>query len=76
MLTQLNGTMLQEIASINNGRYFISDDEEAPQETHHDLDLQLTNRGEAMEVTSIFAGGISQAPLIGGGLSFWWHRSP
>lgn len=72
VLTRLNETMLQQIAEATNGKYYFAEDEEALQEIYQDIDLQLTIRGEAMEVTSVFAGASLLALLIAGALSLWW----
>ncbi len=56
ILSQLNETSLQEIASLTNGSYYHAEDEEALQEIYENVDLQLTISGEKMEVTAIFAG--------------------
>jgi Ca-activated chloride channel family protein len=72
ILTQLNEAALQEIANLTNGAYFYAEDTEALQEIYQDIDLQLTIRGEQMEVTSIFAGIGLLLLLIGGVLSMLW----
>jgi Ca-activated chloride channel family protein len=56
ILTQLNETTLQEIASLTNGAYYHAADEETLQEIYENVDLQLAIGGEKMEVTAIFAG--------------------
>ena len=72
ILTQLNEAALQEIANLTNGAYFYAKDTEALQEIYQDIDLQLTIRGEQMEVTSIFAAIGLLLLLIGGVLSMLW----
>jgi len=72
ILSQLNETTLQEIASLTNGQYYHAEDEESLQEIYENVDLQLTISGEKMEVTSIFAGLSLLFLLIGGALSLLW----
>lgn len=77
ILTQLNEPVLQEIASLTNGRYYHAEDEESLQEIYKNVDLQMTIKGEKMEVTSILAGIGSFFFLIGGALSMlWFGRIP
>ena len=56
VLSQLDETALQEIASLTNGSYYVADDRESLQEIYRNVDLQLTIRGDKMEVTAILAG--------------------
>jgi Ca-activated chloride channel family protein len=68
---------LQEIAGLTNGEYFYAEDTADLESIYDDIDLQLTIRGEKMEVTSIFAGIGLVLFLIGGGLSMlWFGRVP
>jgi Ca-activated chloride channel homolog len=77
VLTQLNETSLQEIASLTNGSYYHAEDEETLREIYENVDLQLTISGEEMEVTAIFAGLSLLFLLIGGALSLlWFGRVP
>ncbi|MFC1976006.1 VWA domain-containing protein [Chloroflexota bacterium] len=77
ILTQLNETTLQEIASLTNGFYYRAEDEESLQEIYENIDVQLTITGEKMEVTSIVAGVSLLLLLIGGALSLlWFGRVP
>ena len=77
ILTQLNETLLQEIASLTNGFYYSAEDEESLQEIYETIDLQLAVRAEKMEITSIVAGINVLLLLIGGALSlFWFGRVP
>jgi len=77
ILTQLNETALQEIASLTNGSYYHAEDEETLREIYENVDLQLTIRGEKMEVTAIFAGISLLFFVIGGALSLlWFGRLP
>ena len=77
ILTQLNETRLQEIASLTNGAYYNARDEESLQEIYKNIDLQLTVRAEKMEITSIMAGISALLFSVGGALSlFWFGRVP
>ena len=77
VVTQLNEPALQEIASLTNGSYYHAEDEESLQEIYKNIDLQMTIKGEKMEITSILAGIGSFFFLIGGGLSMlWFGRMP
>jgi Ca-activated chloride channel family protein len=77
ILTQLNETILQEIASLTNGSYYHADDEESLREIYENVDLQLRTRGEKVEVTAILAGLSTLFFLIGGAFSLvWFGRMP
>ena len=77
ILTQLNETTLQEIASLTNGFYYHAEDEETLREIYENIDLQLAITGEKMEITSIVAGASLLLLLIGGALSLlWFGRVP
>ena len=77
VLTQLNEPVLQDIAKLTNGRYYRASDEESLQDIYKNVDLQLTIRGETMEITSFLAGIGALFFLIGGGLSMvWFGRIP
>jgi Ca-activated chloride channel family protein len=70
--TVLDEAILQEIAGLTNGTYFYAEDEADLEEIYDSIDLQLTIRGEKMEVTSIIAGIGLLLFLAGGGLSMMW----
>lgn len=75
--TQLDETALQAIADLTNGSYYRAEDEESLHEIYQNVDLQLTIRGEKMEVTAILAGFSLLLFLIGGALTlFWFGRMP
>jgi Ca-activated chloride channel family protein len=77
VLTQLNEPMLQEIASLTNGEYYHAQDETALQEIYDNIDLQLTIKGEKMEITALLAGASLMFLLAGSALSlFWFGRIP
>lgn len=77
VLTQLNETTLQEIASLTNGAYYQAEDEETLREIYENVDLQLTVGGEMTEVTAVFAGIGLLLFLIGAALSLlWFGRMP
>lgn len=77
IVSRLDETILREMASITNGRYYRAEDAAALQEIYRDVDLQLTIQGEKMEITGILAGVSALFLLIGGALSmFWFGRIP
>jgi len=77
VVTQLNEALLQEMASLTNGFYYYADNAEALQEIYETVDLQLTIRGESMEITALVAAISTLLFLMGGGLSMlWFGRVP
>lgn len=77
VVTQLNEAMLQEIASLTNGAYFFAEDEEALRDIYENIDLQLTIRGEKMEITAILASISLLFMLVSGAFSLlWFGRVP
>jgi Ca-activated chloride channel family protein len=77
VLSQLDEIILQEIAGLTNGSYYLADDPESLQEIYRNVDLQLTIQGDKMEVTALFAGLGLLFFLVGGALSlFWFGRMP
>jgi Ca-activated chloride channel family protein len=77
ILTQLDEARLEQIADVTNGAYFRAEDQEALSDIYRTIDLQLTTRGEEMEVTSLTAAASLLFLLLGGGLSLsWFGRVP
>jgi Ca-activated chloride channel family protein len=77
ILTQLNETTLEEIASLSNGQYYYAEDKDSLVEIYKNIDLQLTIKEEMTEVTSVMAGISMLLLLIGGVLSLiWFGRVP
>lgn len=77
VVTQLNEAALQEIASLTNGSYYFAADEDELRDIYQNIDLQLTIRGEDMEITSILAGISLLFMLASGALSMlWFGRIP
>jgi Ca-activated chloride channel family protein len=77
IVTQLDETTLRQVADTTNGAYYHAADEEGLQEIYHNIDLQMTVRGEKMEITSLFAGGSLLVLLASGGLALaWFGRMP
>ncbi len=77
ILTRLDETTLQQIASTTNGAYYHAADAESLQEIYQNVDLQLAIRGDMMEVTAVFAGLSALFFLIGAALSLlWFGRMP
>jgi Ca-activated chloride channel family protein len=77
LLSQLDEAALQKIADETNGEYYRLDDPESIDHIYDQVDLQLTSRGEHMEITSIVAGISAILILIGALLSMlWFGRVP
>jgi Ca-activated chloride channel family protein len=75
--TRLDETILRQIADTTNGAYYRAEDEASLKEIYRDVDLQMTIRGEAMEITSVFAGAGLLVLLVAGGLALaWYGRMP
>ncbi|MDQ4078930.1 MAG: VWA domain-containing protein [Chloroflexota bacterium] len=75
--TALDEALLQEVASLTNGTYFYAEDEADLQEIYDTIDLQLTIKGDKMEITSIIAGISLLLLLMGSALSMlWFGRVP
>lgn len=75
--TVLDDALLQEIAALTNGTYLYAEDEDALQEIYETIDLQLTIKGDKMEITALIAGISLFLLLIGGALSIlWFGRIP
>jgi Ca-activated chloride channel family protein len=75
--TQLDETILQEIASVTNGAYYQAEDEETLREIYQNVDLRLAISGEKMEVTSLLAGLSLLFFLAGGAFALlWFGRLP
>jgi len=77
ILTQLNEGALEEIAALTNGTYYHAADADTLREIYETIDLQLTVRGEQMEITALLAMIAFVLALIGGVLSMlWFGRVP
>lgn len=77
VVTRLDEAALEAIASVTNGAYYRAQDTEALQDIYKAIDLQLTVKGEEIEVTSILAGIAALFLLVGAGLSMiWFGRVP
>jgi len=70
--TQLDQTLLIQIAESSGGRYYFAADENELDQIYDDLEPALSIRPEKMELTSLFAGAGMAIFLIGGALSFLW----
>jgi Ca-activated chloride channel family protein len=75
--TQLDESLLQQIARITDGAYYAAADQRDLASVYDQLDMQLVVRPETIELTSIFAGA-SIVFLALGGLSslLWLGRLP
>ncbi|MCB9432922.1 MAG: VWA domain-containing protein [Ardenticatenaceae bacterium] len=77
VVTQLNEPLLEEIASVTNGRYYHATDAETLADIYQNVDLQLTVAGEKMEVTALLAVVGLLFFLLGGVLMLvWFGRIP
>ena len=77
ILTQLNEAALQEIAGLTNGTYYYAADSATLQEIYQTIDLQLTVRGQTMEITALLAMAGFLFALTGGVLTMlWFGRVP
>jgi Ca-activated chloride channel family protein len=77
VLSRLDEKILKKIAGLTNGAYYHAADSESLHEIYRNVDLQLTIRGEKMEVTALFAGLGLLCFLVGGILSLlWFGRMP
>lgn len=70
--TQLNESMLMQIADSSGGQYYFADDKSELTRIYDDLEPSLSIKPEDMELTSLFAGLGLLVFLIGGTLSFLW----
>ncbi len=73
IVTQLDEATLQAIAKDTNGTYYRAEDAQDLQDIYNKVDLQLTTRGEKMEVTSVLGGLSSLLLLIGAVLALIWY---
>jgi Ca-activated chloride channel family protein len=75
--TQMDETLLRQIAELSGGRYYRAVDQDALAAIYNDLAAQLVVRGQEMEVTALFAGLGILVLLLGGALSLvWFGRVP
>lgn len=70
--TQLDEALLQQLAGLTNGAYYRAADEAALREIYEGIDLQMTIRGEKIEITALIAAASLLLLLAGGGLSMRW----
>jgi len=70
--TQLDESMLMQVAEISGGQYYFSSDENELERIYDDLEPTLSIKPEEMELTSLFAAFSILIFLIGGALSFLW----
>ena len=77
LFTQLNESVLEEIALLTEGVYFMLDDMEYTPLVYEELETEFVVESEEVEVTS-FLGGVSALLLLAGGLLslFWFGRMP
>lgn len=77
LFTQLNQPVLEEIALLTEGVYFMLDDMEDTPLVYEELETEFVVESREVEVTS-FLGGVSALLLLAGGLLslFWFGRMP
>jgi Ca-activated chloride channel family protein len=71
--TALDETLLREIASRTDGRYFAAADEKGLSSVYGSIDLDWTFEAKHVEVTGLFAAAASFLLLVGVGLSLVWY---
>jgi Ca-activated chloride channel family protein len=77
VVTQLDEAALQAIADVTNGSYYRASDATSLQDIYQKVDLQMTIKGEKMEVTSILATIGAFFFLLAAVLSMaWFGRVP
>jgi Ca-activated chloride channel homolog len=75
--TQLDEATLQAIADETNGTYYPASDAQSLDDIYHKVEIQLTTRGQQMEITSLVGGLSGLLLLIGGALAMiWFGRVP
>ena len=77
LFTQLNEPVLEEIALLTEGVYFMLDDVEDTPLVYEELETEFVVESQEVEATS-FLGGVSALLLLAGGLLslFWFGRMP
>jgi Ca-activated chloride channel family protein len=70
--TALDESLLREIASRTDGKYFPAADQQALAAVYDSIDLTWTVANEHIELTAVFAGVAALLVLAGVGLSFVW----
>ncbi|HSM72408.1 MAG TPA: VWA domain-containing protein [Anaerolineales bacterium] len=70
--TQMNETMLAQIADTSGGQYYFAGDENNLELIYDDLKPTLSIKPDEMELTSLFAGLGMLIFLVGGAFSFVW----
>jgi Ca-activated chloride channel family protein len=75
--TQLNETVLEQIAGLTGGEYYNAGSEEDLKEIYDNISPELVIKTEEIEVTSIFTGTSILFLLMGSGLMLlWFGRLP
>lgn len=77
IVTALDSAVLKEIANISAGDYFDAADEADFAAIYDSIDLELTIRGDEIEVTALLAALAAVLFLIGASISMlWFGRVP
>ncbi|HKJ28266.1 MAG TPA: VWA domain-containing protein, partial [Anaerolineales bacterium] len=72
VVTRLNREMLEQIAGLTNGTVYYAKDEADLQEIYKSVDLQLTVRGDKLEVTALFAALGLLLFMVSGFITLFW----
>ncbi len=72
--TALDESLLREIASTTDARYFAAADEKALASVYRSIDLAWTVKAEHVEVTAVLAAAAALLLLLGAGLSLAWFE--
>jgi Ca-activated chloride channel family protein len=70
--TSLDESLLREIASTTDARYFAATDEKALADVYSSIDLAWTVEAERTEVTALLAAAAALLLLLGAALSLAW----
>ncbi len=77
IISQLNESLLEQIADQTNGQYYAAADAAAVRDIYREIDLQLTLKEEIMEITAFLSAVSLGLMLAGGFLSMrWFGRLP
>ena len=77
LFTQLNGSVLKDIALLTEGTYFTVQQIDDVQSVYEELETEFIVEPREVEVTSVLAGVCALLFLVGGALSLlWFGRIP
>ncbi|MEO8539398.1 MAG: VWA domain-containing protein [bacterium] len=70
--TSLNEELLQEIAKVTGGVYYVAADSDGLAKVYDSIDLKLSVKGDPREVTALGAAAAAIVMMIGAGFSILW----